>query len=452
MKSRWIKTLPILIFVLVAHLILLLNLKFTAWPEMLLWPYLVIKGWLPYQDIAIAHTPLLTLTLTLFYKFFGVGLLQLKIFTVILILFTDLTLFWVVKKLWGRYAAIVSLIFYLPLQIFYEGSGLWFDLALAPLGLFIFYSVKRRNFFGAGLAWALSFLVKQTAFWFLVPIFFAISGVAGKPILQKLRGFIQGILIVLIPFLILFWGMGILPEFYFWAIKFGVGILPRAEGQISLPGIKSAIFSFLPFLIYLFASSAKKKEGGLLVWTLAGLMGIIPRWELFHFQPAIPFLAIAAGLNFANLGKLKPRVYLIFLFYLALTSFFLSFILSFNLGRKARFFDQKTLEIAKFVSRKASPDEKIFVLNVWEHVYVLSSTLPSIKPWVPHLAWYMEMPGIQEEIVADLSVEKPRLMVVGDFDSGGLALYKPQKILDFIYENYVIEDKIGEFSVLVPKK
>jgi len=69
-----------LVAILLLHVIFLLNLKFTAWPEMLFWPYLMLKGWLPYRDIAIAHTPVLLADLTIFFKIFGLGLLQLKIY------------------------------------------------------------------------------------------------------------------------------------------------------------------------------------------------------------------------------------------------------------------------------------------------------------------------------------------------------------------------------------
>ena len=41
-------------------------MQFTAWPEMLAWPYLILKGFLPYKDIAIAHNPLLIFVLTKF--------------------------------------------------------------------------------------------------------------------------------------------------------------------------------------------------------------------------------------------------------------------------------------------------------------------------------------------------------------------------------------------------
>ena len=113
------RTLILFILVLLFQLYLFLGTRFTAWPEMTFWPYLILKGWLPYKDIAIAHTPLLLLDLSIFYKLFGVGVLQLKLYTWILVLLTDLTLFFVVKRIWDEKKAILSLAFYVSLQFFY---------------------------------------------------------------------------------------------------------------------------------------------------------------------------------------------------------------------------------------------------------------------------------------------------------------------------------------------
>jgi len=39
----------------------------------------------------------------------------------------------------------------------------------------------------------------------------------------------------------------------------------------------------------------------LIPWIVSGLMGVYPRWGLFHFQPALPFLSISFALALANL-------------------------------------------------------------------------------------------------------------------------------------------------------
>ena len=72
--------------------------NFTAWPEMLAWPYLILQGWLPYKDIAIAHTPLLLIILAGYFKVFTLGIFQLKVFTWILISINTLLLYFVKGK------------------------------------------------------------------------------------------------------------------------------------------------------------------------------------------------------------------------------------------------------------------------------------------------------------------------------------------------------------------
>jgi len=135
----------LLLIILGVHLFLLTQLMFTAWPEMTLWPYLMNSGWLPYTDIAIAHTPLLLVKLLLFYKIFGVGILQLKIFTWITILLSDVLIFLIAKKLWNLKVAFVSLIASIILSIFYDGNGLWFDLFLVPMILGSYYFLKQKG-------------------------------------------------------------------------------------------------------------------------------------------------------------------------------------------------------------------------------------------------------------------------------------------------------------------
>ena len=166
-------TLFFVLVVILLHFILLISLKFTAWPEMTLWPYLITKGWLPYRDIAIAHTPLMLIKLAVFYKIFGTGILQLKIFTWLLILFFDGIVFVIAKKLWSFKTAFIAVCAFVFWQTFFDGNGLWFDLFMGVLTFISFYFIQKKKYLWAGVFWALAFASKQTAVWFLAPILWA---------------------------------------------------------------------------------------------------------------------------------------------------------------------------------------------------------------------------------------------------------------------------------------
>ena len=103
----------LVIVILLLHLALLIVERFTAWPEMLLWPFLIAKGWLPYQDIAIVHTPLLFLITSLVFRFSGFNLISLKIFTWGLILLTDVLIYTVFSRIFNSRLA-VRLFLFMP--------------------------------------------------------------------------------------------------------------------------------------------------------------------------------------------------------------------------------------------------------------------------------------------------------------------------------------------------
>lgn len=438
----------VVVLILTFHLLLLSKLKFTAWPEMLLWPYLLLHGLMPYRDVAIVHTPILILKLAAFYKIFGVGVLQLKVFTWLVIIFTDILVFAVAKKIWKRKVAIFSLCVYVILQLFYDGNGLWFDLLLAPLALITFYLTVSKEYFLAGIAFALMFLTKQTAVWFLFPILFQLW-VRDK---KKITSFVKGNGLVFFVFIIIFFAWNMVPSFYNWAINFGMFVLPRSSGQIHLPDIKNLIISLFPFSIFIPLLLIKKmKLKNLAMWSGAGIMGAYPRYEYFHFQPGIAFLAFGTGIFFVTfnkkdiLSKILIPIYILGCFYLSF-----SFVIR-NYNEGVRFYEANVQEVVQYVKNNTIPGDKIFVLNWWDNIYPLTDTIPGIKPWVPQLSWYQEIPGIQEKEVADLILSKPKLILFQEYTETGLSSYKPLKLYGYVMANYKLKEKIDGIEVLIPK-
>jgi len=441
----------LLFALLLLHVFLLFNLKFTDWPEMLLWPYLFLKGWLPYQDIAIAHTPLVLVDLSIFYKLFGVGVAQLKIYTWLTILLIDLAIYLFVKRLWGYKEAVLSLLFYIPIQIIYEGNGLWFDLTLALFALLTFFSLKEKNWKLAGILWMLSFLVKQTAIWLLPPILIMLFQ---SDLRRSLKDFIKGALVIFVGFIATLSLLGIFDDFSFWAIKFGTGMLPKSQGQVSLPTLKQSIIAYLPYFVLIILVKIKKRKDLMLLsfWTIFLSLGAFPRWGLFHFQPALPFLSILGALIIYRLpkGKNLRNIVLITFVFLVLTLF--SKVVYNDWNTSDRFSNESTVNLVEFISNNTDKEDKIYVLNAWDSVYALSSTLPAARPWIPHLSWYMELEGVQENIVKDLSQNNPKLIVIGRFTKEGLSSYKPDKIVEYIESNYAKETSIGNYNIYNPNK
>jgi hypothetical protein len=445
---------------------------------MSLWPYLIIHGFLPYKDIAIAHTPFMLVFLSIFYKLFGVGIFQLQIFTWISILVFDVFFFWVVQKLWNRKIALIALIVFVIWQLFFEGNGLWFDLCMGMWMFASFYFLRIKKWFIAGILFALAVFTKQTAVWFLIPIGYTmvgevvhgingINGINGKwPIVKNilrrplktwsckvLDKFVLGSFVIIFPFILALTVFGILTNFWDWAINFGIFVLPKAGGQIQLPDLKNLAFAGIPFVVFIpFLFSRKIRDVNLLLWAFAGTLGAYPRFEYFHFQPAIPYLAIASSLVFTNINRknILTRVFTVFYVLACLYLLFIFFIRNYDEG--VRFYEQDVQDVATYIKENTQPGEKIFVINWWDSLYALTDTLPATDPWMPQLSWYQEIPGVQEKEVTNLSISKPAMIILQPYTESGLSSYIPQKVYDYVVANYDLKTKIDEIEILVPKK
>lgn len=367
-------------------------MQFTAWPEMLAWPYLLLKGFLPYQDIAIAHNPLLLILLSVFYKIFGVGVMQLQVFTIILITLNFSLLFFGVNRLWNKKTALISLIAYGLLLFAYDGFGLWFDLALVPSALLIYYAIRTKKYLLAGTIFAIGFLTKQTFVYFLVPV-----------LLSKvnLKKFFLGIVSVFMLFFVYLFSNNLVSSYYQWAVEFGIFYLPKAEGQVVLPNFKLFLVAIVPFVIVIF-------NFPLALWALAGSMGVYPRWELFHFQPALPFIAISISIAIQNRNLIVKYIgvgILLFVIVILVKKIYREHTL------ETRFYETEVSQVVSKIVNHPYKIDSLYIVNYWDNIYALTSTVPH-KPLIPYIPWYLSYGGNEQLIINNLKLDLPDAIVV----------------------------------------
>lgn len=404
------------------------NINFTAWPEMLAWPYLMLHGWLPYKDIAIAHNPLLLFDLAIFFKFFGVGILQLKIYTWILISINIYLVYFISKKFWNKKTAFLSTTFYLLLTIIFEGNGLWFDLALTPFALLLYLFLRENKYIWAGVTFALGFLTKQTFIYFIIPVlFFMYKDIKLKT--KEYAKFVFGSGIIIAIFLTILGSLGILDDYYDWAIKFGILYLPNAVGQVSFPSMKQLVFAVFPFLLLLFTN-----QHLLITFAIVGALGVYPRWELFHFQPALPFVAIALSTIIFS----KKDVILKIIVSVS-CMLYMVYGIGRQLGSNTRFVESDVQEVAaKLVTLNPQP-HNLYVINYWDNIYAFTNTIPATKPLIPYIPWYLNYGENKTEILNDLKTEMPEIIVIGERDMGFVDVYD---FVDKFYTCNIVEKKV----------
>ncbi len=422
----------LLVVILAIHLLVLTQVQFTPWPELQLWPYLEKNGFQVYKNIAFEKPPLLLTTLSIWFSIFGNTLTSLKLFTWSLLLFIDILVFYIGSKILSLSATESSLALagYVSMSIALGGNGLWFDLFVVPFILISLIFIFQRKYFLSGLFTAFAVLTKQNAI--LVPLLASFVLAKEKKVIwsEYLKGLFIPVLITIVALVM----SNSIRSFFEWVI-----IFPRYVSELSLklPDLKMGLVILIMVLTLLSSVNSKYKLG---LWGLVSLSFIYPRFELFHLQPALPFIALSIIL----LLKKKKLLGIILLILLVAFS---SRQISRSWERPTRFYEDTTITAATWIKLHTNPGDKIFLLNTWDNIYVLSETLPATDPWYPYLPWYLKNPSVETNILNDLSNVRPKYII-----SENLTKIARNRVESFVYTYYspslVLNDR---FTVWMPK-
>ena len=266
----------------VLHILILSQLRFEVWPEMLLMPYLMKNGFQLYLDMVAPWTPGLMWILQGWFWLTGLSVWNLKFLTWLIIVITDTLIYLVASRRWGKMSGIVALTSFVLLQPLFDGNGLWFDLAVVPLLLLAFH-------FNNPLFLAPAFLIKQSVVW-LFPLLW-----------EQWKRLALGIIGSIGLSMIYFGLKGNLGDYWFWAYDFTFRLFPRMPGHLDLGNWRNWALALAPFLLIGVMRVIRGIKRGRamgeepLAWAGLAILFALPRFGLFHFQPAIAFLALEIG-------------------------------------------------------------------------------------------------------------------------------------------------------------
>ena len=186
-------------------------------------------------------------------------------------------------------------------QPFFEGWVLWIDSFLPLFLLFSFYfsyhafeTKLNRSYLLSGLFLGAGIVLKQV----VIPVAFLVGLVF--LLARQRKGFSYFILgIIPFPLLMIFYfiKIDVFPDFWYWTVIYNLTTFsqfgkkyPDTPGLLRIVGV---------FGMSLFSLSFKKKR--LVFWIflflLGGLASAYARFDFVHFQPVLPFLAIATVLS-----------------------------------------------------------------------------------------------------------------------------------------------------------
>lgn len=446
----------ILIPILILHLLMLVNSQFTAWPEMLSYPYLFVNGFNLYSDYVIPYPPGLTLILALIYKIFGSSPEVLKYATWVLILAIDICLFFLLKKISkSDKIAWIALACFVVLQVLLDGNMLWFEIGflLPTLLTFINFSSwldtkKIKYLIFSGIFLTLGLLIKQTVLFYIIGLAIFYLSIRRKIIIAELFKILILPSVLLSSFLIYLISINSFLDFWNWNIYYPLFVWSKFPGyggfHISIKDLITTGIIFLP-AIFLFKRNILRHKKLLLTITFitASVLAIYPRLVFFHLQPVLAFLVIGYLQIFLIIkGNFKKAFLLVVLFSFILATYILSRNFSFTEG--TRFYDETDKKTSQIIQSTVS-DRKVFLLGLYSSYYVYSDTLPP-KPWVDNFGWYFEVPGVQEKVISGLSSERIEFVFIKKAEHNNwyeIGTYQPQKVMDFIKENYELNDVIN---------
>lgn len=424
---------------LLIHLLILVKLQFTAWPEMVSYPYLLNHGFTLYKDFIHPYPSLLTFLLAQVFKIFGYQLIVLKIFGWVSILISDLFIFFILKKmLQNTNKTLMGIGVYIILQPILQGNMVWPDLFIVPFILLTFLFLLKEKYFFSGIVIGLAILTKQTGVLFL-----GISGLwilIYKRNLQTVLNFVFGASIVVLPFLIILIKQNSLIDFINWAIIYPSQFWTKFPGYVQLLPSKRDIINlivlFVPIPVLLaksFGHIKKQKEFYLLLGFLAtGILGIYPRFSFFHFQTALVFLVIVYFYLLKNFGN----KFLYFMFIVPVLILLIN-IKGLQLG-ESRFWTNQDIEFGQIIKNETPGGQSIYLLGVPSQMYVFADRLPN-KPWVDNYGWYLEIPNTQLNVVTSFLKNPPSKIFWATPNYGNwydIGTYQPKMVTDYIIKNY----------------
>lgn len=440
----------LVLFLCLFHILLLTQLSYTVWPEMMLYPWLMNNGFNLYKDIVNPYLPGLSWFLWLYFKLFGFSIINLKLLTWGIIFFLDLLIFLLAKNLFNKRIALLALIIFIIGQPMLEGNGLWFDLVLAPLLLLAFYFFIKKQWIGTMMILGLAFLIKQSVIVYLWLLFLRVSK-------KKVR-----LLLFFLPFLLVsiyFASQNLFKDFIFWTVKFPLFIAGRMPGYVHLPSLRIGIIGSLIATGSVFYAKRLKNSKvvkDLILWMLFSIVFVYPRWSLFHLQPILIFFSIFIAQIIYSIFHEKR------LYYSKITIVALIIVFSIwsvvkiksQIGIDDRFLDKQTKDVAVWINNNVGPNEKVFIFNGYQLAYFLSNHLP-VKPWVDNFPWYMEVNGVQSRVVNSLEENKPNYLILHRFLNGNeydLGAYQPVVIVNYLKSQYVYKNNITDSVEIWQKK
>jgi hypothetical protein len=83
-------------------------------------------------------------------------------------------------------------------------------------------------------------------------------------------------------------------------------------------------------------------------------------------------------------------------------------------------------------------NREFFIFGNYDYLYFALNNKPTVLPYTFQQPWFLEVPGLQEQIIRSLETRKTPLVLYFPFHRGKLYYddYLPEKLYNYIMDNY----------------
>lgn len=196
------------------------------------------------------------------------------------------------------------------------------------------------------------------------------------------------------------------------------------------------------FIIGAGALLKEKKEWGRffspscpLQWAFWSALFVFPRFGLFHFQPAVAFLALEIGSLYNHYkGYSSYKNYILSGLMVIYLGFSWYRLIQTQWQKPDRFLEPEVYQTAAKITLEADRNNPVLLINGHELSYVLSDSLPP-KPWLTQFPWFLELPGFQAKLVDKFRSQNLGQVLLFQYQNKGKFVpgsYRPVKLLEYI--------------------
>lgn len=401
-------------------------------PEISLYPYLISRGLIPYQNLIDQHFPLL------FFGPFHLGQLgvttpqaSLILFFVILLL-TNLFAFLKLKKNLLFFILFIVFQLVLRVQTFWVESFILFFLVI-----YFYFNDLKSNIFSLIAALSLSFIfgLRPTLLIFCLFLILVNSR-------QKLIHFIALPLIFLLEII---WLLKNQLFLVFLEIQ-GFNVNFYAKYGVLDPTIKEIVLITSIFFILAIIAFSNKKIFKVGILSLCLLVLVYPRFGLPHLLP------LSALILFVAPTKTHPWLKKITIFWIIFA--LISIRRQFTAPLDNYYYPPKLYTQASYLATHYEPNTNYYFFGGPDQLYQLTNTTPIGGYYLPSLPWYFKNPVFVEDQISALSNHPQSLVVVNRASSlAGVSLLDyGQPIWNYIDQNYQKIDQVDNLEIYQIKK